>query len=108
VRGRDPAQFLHGGGRHSTTSDVLGDPVPNHGRAVIEIAQIERAELRAVCTDQQRKMQVPASCSASNSSYDSSKWSKNSSPRIAGSHDLRPIGPPIIAEDSATALANAS
>jgi hypothetical protein len=50
--GRDPAQFLHGRGRHSTTSDVLRDPVPKHGRAVFEIAQVEQSEHRAIFTDQ--------------------------------------------------------
>ncbi len=52
LRGREPAQFLHGRGRDAATRDVLRDPVSEHGGAVLKIEQVEPAEHRAIVADE--------------------------------------------------------
>ena len=52
LRGREPAQFLHGRGRHTTTRDVLRDPVAELSHAVLKIDQVESAEHRAILADE--------------------------------------------------------
>jgi hypothetical protein len=51
-RGSEPAQFSHGGGRHATTRDLLRDPVPEFGGAVLKLDQVEPAEHRAILADE--------------------------------------------------------
>jgi hypothetical protein len=50
--GSSLTQFLHGRGRHAATRNVSRDPVPELGRAVLELNQIEPAEHVAVLADQ--------------------------------------------------------
>jgi hypothetical protein len=41
---RQPAQFLYGRGGQAAAGDVLGDPVAEHGGAVLDVVQVEPAQ----------------------------------------------------------------
>jgi len=52
VRGRQPAQFLHGSGRHTVSRDALRDAVTENGRGVMNFEQIETTEYRTIAVDE--------------------------------------------------------